>query len=92
MSSALHNQNEDTVALQKSLPTTVPVSSSGSQLDVQSSDSKLFAALGNILSGQHGSIWRRLISVCLYLHTACHAADRFPGDKCSRQTTCSHHI
>lgn len=63
--------------------TSAPVSSSGSQLDVQSSDSKLFAALGDILSRQHGSIWRRLISVCLHLHATSHTADRFPGNKCN---------
>lgn len=74
------------------LATTVPVASSGSQLDVQSSDSKLFAALGHILSGQHGSIWRRLISVCLHLHPTSHTADRFPGNRCIGQKTCNHHI
>lgn len=77
---------------QKTWATTVPVSSSGSQLDVQSSDSKLFAALGHILSGQHGSIRRRLVSVCLHLHPTSHAADRFPGNKRNGQPTGNHHI
>lgn len=84
--------NDFRVGLQKILALTVPVSPSGSQLDVQSSDSKLFAALGDILSGQHGSIWRRLISVCLYLHPTSHTADCFPGNKCNVQKTCNHHI
>lgn len=84
--------NDFSVDLQKILATTVPVSSSGSQLDVQSSDSKLFAALGDILSGQHGSIWRRLISVCLYLHPTSHTADCFPGNKHNGQNTCNQHI
>lgn len=74
------------------LATTVPVPSGGSQLDVQSGDSELFAALGDILSGQHGSVWRRLISVCLHLHPTGHAADRFPGNKCNGQTTCNHQV
>lgn len=35
----------------------VPVPSGGSELDVQGSDSKLFAALSDVLSSQHGGIW-----------------------------------
>lgn len=84
--------NAFSVDLRKTLAAAVPVSSSGSQLDVQSSDSELFAALGHILSGQHGSIWRRLISVCLYLHPTSHAADGFPGNRWNGQQTGNHHI
>ena len=59
----------------------LPVSSGGSELDVQGSDAQLLAALGDVLGGQHGSVWRRLISVCLHLHTAGHSADRLPGNQ-----------
>lgn len=58
-----------------------PVSASGPELDVQSSDAKLLAPLGNILGSQHSSVWRRLISVSLHLHATSHTADCFPVDQ-----------
>lgn len=62
----------------------LPVSSGGSQLDVQRRDAELFAALCDVLCGQHGGVRRRLISVGLHLHPAGHAADRLPGKKQDR--------
>lgn len=59
----------------------LPISSRGPEFDVESSDAQLLAPLGYILGSQHGSIWRRLISVCLYLHPTSYTADGFPGDK-----------
>lgn len=56
----------------------LPISSGGSQLDVQRCDSQLFAALSHILSGQHGGVRRRLVSVGLHLHAAGHTADGLP--------------
>ena len=58
----------------------LPVSSGGSELDVQGGDAELLAALSDVLCGQHGGVWGRLISVCLHLHTAGHSADRLPGN------------
>lgn len=80
------------VALQEGLAAPVPVSSSGSQLDVQGGDPQLLAALGHILSGQHGSVWRRLVSVRLHLHPTGHTADRLPGNRCKAQKTGNHHM
>ncbi len=64
----------------------VPVSSSGSQLDVQRCDSELFAALSDVLSCQHGGVRRRLVSVRLHLHPAGHSADCLPGNTWTNQT------
>jgi hypothetical protein len=44
---------------------------SGAQLDVQRSDADFLAADGNILSGQHGSVGRRFVTIRLDLHAAC---------------------
>jgi hypothetical protein len=44
------------------------VTTSGTDLDVESVDAKLLAADGNILSSQHGGVWRRLVTVGLDLH------------------------
>ena len=49
----------------------------GSDLDVESSDAQLLAASGDVLSSQHGSVWRGLVTVGLDLHTASNTADGF---------------
>jgi len=50
---------------------------SGTDLDVEGSDAKLLAAGRNILSSQHGSVGRRLVTVGLDLHTTSDTADGF---------------
>lgn len=55
----------------------VPVASSSSQLDVDGSDAQLLAASGHILSGKHGSVGGRLITISLHLHTTGHADEGF---------------
>jgi hypothetical protein len=45
------------------------VSTSGSELDVQGSDTELLASSGNILGSQHSSVRRRLITISLDLHS-----------------------
>lgn len=65
----------------------VPVSSGGSQLDVQSCDPELLAALSDVLSCQHGGVWRRLVSVGLHLHPAGDTADCLPGGTQTNQTS-----
>jgi hypothetical protein len=47
------------------------VTAHSANLDVQGSDTELLAAGGNILSSQHSSVWGRLVTICLDLHTAC---------------------
>jgi hypothetical protein len=46
------------------------ISSSSSNLDVKSSDSKSLALLSNILSSKHRCVRRRLITISLYLHSS----------------------
>lgn len=46
---------------------------SGTQLDVESGDADLLASDGAVLSGKHGSVGRRLVTVGLDLHTTCEA-------------------
>lgn len=58
-----------------------PVSTSGPQLDVQSGDPQLLAPLSHILSRQHSSIRRGLVSVGLHLHPTSNTADCFPEDQ-----------
>merc|ERR1719270_1234298 len=55
------------------------VTTSGSQLDVQGSDSKSLDLLSNILCGQHSSVGRRLITISLHLHATSHPADGLPA-------------
>lgn len=50
---------------------------SGSDLEVESSDANLLALSGNILSSQHGSVGRRLVVVGLDLHTTSDTRDGF---------------
>lgn len=40
----------------------------GTELDVESGDADLLASEGAVLSGQHGSVGRRLVTVSLDLH------------------------
>ncbi len=58
-----------------------PVSTSGPQLDVQSGDPQLLAPLSHILSCQHSSIRRGLVSVGLHLHPTGNTADCFSEDQ-----------
>merc|ERR1719249_634717 len=53
------------------------VSTGGTELDMQSSDSKSLNFLSNVLGSQHSSIGRRFISVSLHLHTTSNSADGF---------------
>ena len=46
-------------------------------LDVESVDTELLATGSNILSSQHGSVGRRLVTVSLDLHTTGDTADGF---------------
>ena len=49
---------------------------SSTEFDVESVDADLAAAGSNVLSGQHGGVGRRLVTVCLDLHAAGDARDR----------------
>ena len=53
------------------------LTTSGSDLDVKSSDAQLLAASGDVLGSQHGSVWGGLVTVGLDLHTASNTADGF---------------
>jgi len=53
------------------------VTSSGTDLDVQSIDAQFLAADSDILSSQHGSVGRGLVTVCLDLHAAGDTSDGF---------------
>ena len=50
---------------------------SGADLDVQSGDAELLAALGDVLGGQHGGVRGRLVAVGLDLHAAGDTGDGF---------------
>lgn len=50
---------------------------SGTDLDVEGSDAELLAAGRDVLSSQHGSVGRRLVTVGLDLHTTGNTADGF---------------
>lgn len=50
---------------------------SSTDLDVQSVDAQLLATSSHILSRQHGSVGRRLVTVSLDLHTTGDTADGF---------------
>ena len=50
---------------------------SGSDLDVESGDTKLLAADSDILGSQHSSVWRGLVTVGLDLHATRHTGDGF---------------
>ena len=49
----------------------------GTDLDVEGSDAKLLATSSNILSSQHSSVGRRLVTVSLDLHTTSDTANGF---------------
>ena len=53
------------------------LTTSSPDLDVQSSDTQLLAAGSDVLSSQHGGIWRGLVTVGLDLHTASDTGDGF---------------
>lgn len=53
------------------------LTTSGTDLDVKSRDAQLFAASGDVLSSQHGSVWGGLVTVGLDLHTTSNTADGF---------------
>merc|ERR1712211_226047 len=55
------------------------VTTSGSQLDVEGSDSKSLDLLSNILCGQHSSVGRSLITIRLHVHATSHPADGLPA-------------
>lgn len=59
------------------LPATTQRSLRSTNLDVQSRDTDFLALLGNILSGQHGSVRRRLVSIGLDLHSTGDSGDGF---------------
>lgn len=49
-----------------------PVSTSGSEFDVEGIDADNLAPLSHILSCQHSSVWRRLVTISLHLHASSH--------------------
>lgn len=49
----------------------------GTDLDVEGSDAKLLATSSNVLSGQHGSVGGRLVTVSLDLHATSDTANGF---------------
>lgn len=51
------------------------------ELDVESSDTDFLASGSTVLSGQHGSVWRRLVSVSLDLHSTGNSDDGFLSGK-----------
>jgi hypothetical protein len=54
---------------------------SSSELDVESVDTEFLTLGGNLLSGQHGSIRRRFITISLDLHTTSDTRDGFTTGK-----------
>ena len=50
---------------------------SGPDLNVESSDTKLLALLGDVLGSQHGGVWGGLVTVGLDLHTTGDTGDSF---------------
>jgi hypothetical protein len=53
------------------------LTSSSTDLDVESVDAQFLASSGDILSSQHSSVWGRLVTVCLDLHTTGNTSDGF---------------
>ena len=53
------------------------LTSSSTNLDVQSVDAQFLAADCNILSSQHSSVWGGFVTVGLDLHASCHTSDGF---------------
>ena len=51
--------------------------SGGSNLDMKGSNAELTATSCNVLSCQHGGVWRGLVTISLDLHSSCHTADGF---------------
>jgi len=47
------------------------------KLNVQGSDTKGLATLGDILGGHHSGVWRRFVTIGLYLHATSHTNDSF---------------
>jgi len=54
------------------------VSSDGAELDVESGDAESLDLLGDVLSGQHSGVGRRLVTIGFDLHAAGNAAKGFP--------------
>lgn len=53
------------------------LTSGSTDLDVESSDAQFLAAGSNILSSQHSSVWGRLVTIGLDLHSTGNTADGF---------------
>lgn len=59
------------------------VATGGAKLDVQGVNTQLLAADGDVLSGKHSSVGRRLITISLHLHATSHADQSFLTGKIS---------
>merc|ERR1719220_1829717 len=55
------------------------VATCGSQLDVQGCDAKSLDLLSHILSSQHSSVGRGLVTISLHFHATSHPADGLPA-------------
>ncbi len=53
------------------------LTSSSTDLDVESVDTQFLATSCNILSSQHSSVWGRFVTVCLDLHASGDTSDGF---------------
>jgi hypothetical protein len=53
------------------------LTSSSTNLDVESVDAQFLASDSNILSSQHSSVWGGLVTVGLDLHASSHTSDGF---------------
>jgi len=56
---------------------TAVLTSSSTDLDVKRIDAQLLASNRDVLSSQHSSVRRRLVTVCLDLHAAGDTSDGF---------------
>jgi hypothetical protein len=63
------------------------LTSSGTDLDVQSVDAQLLAADGHVLSCQHCSVWGGLVSVRLDLHSSGDTGDSFTTATIAKSAT-----
>merc|ERR1711976_1018367 len=54
-----------------------PVTSGGSQLDVQNGDAKGLDLFGDVLGSQHSGVGRRFVTICFDFHSTGHTAQGF---------------
>lgn len=68
------------------------LTSSSSNLNVKGIDPQFLAPRSHILSRQHSSVWRGLVSICLDFHSASHTGDGFTATGITQNVSLRNHI